>query len=265
MEMNIGMNDIDFRLITQEVVKSSCNMPLEHPGGFFSRSPVKINVTPGMVREMLLGGVWRKCVELLNLRYHASEPMAIEKALSELMKNGLIKDKIIFRKDSFRLNLQNGQYRAYKMGPEGTVCACPWPSEWRYEIQFPGKVFAEFVLLFDAEIPEIVSHIPEVIEAVRKREMEGKKEQIEKELKETFIKSLIEQYLTPSGISARYSFQDGDMVSLDLSQSLTAHLDIPLWELAEKLKDPEQVRALLQVNPSTGTVTDEEYDDTFFP
>jgi|GEM_PF-3498736 len=236
---------IDFKAIIEETVREISSIPLERPGGFFSRRPVKVDVSPGMLREMLLRKVWGWGVELLNSREGKTEPLVAEKALSELMKKDVVKEKIIYKKDSFRLQLENGQYRAYTFGASGAVYACPWPSEKRYEILMSANSFAHFILQFDAEIPEMVSHIPEIIEALRARELEERKHKMEKELKEQVLNSLIEQYLEPLGLSVRYRLNEDDGVSMEVSQTLAAHLEMPLAQMMDKLKDPVAIKKLL--------------------
>lgn len=239
------VDSIDFKAITAEVVEEVSRIPLERPGGFFNRRLVKVDVSPGILREMLLRKVWGKGIELLNSLDAKAEPLVAERALSALMKKDVVKEKIIYKKESFRLQLENGQYRAYTCGASGTVYACPWPSEKRFEILMSASRFADFILQFDARIPEIVSHIPEIIEAFRVRELEERKLKMAKEVKEQVLNSLIEQYMKPLGLSVSYKLDEEDRVSMDVSQTLTAHLEMPLAQMMDKLKDADAFKALL--------------------
>ena len=243
---------VDFKSITVEVVKEISSIPLERPGGFFSRSPVKIKITTGMIHKMLLEKVWGKCIEMLNTEYVEAEHMIAEKAISELIKRGVLTDKVIYKSDSFRLQLENGQYRAYKNSASGVVCACPWPSEKRYDIHISGSRFADFIIQFDAEIPEIVSHVPEIVEFIKGRELEEMKGMMENELKEQILQSLIKQYLEPIGLSATYILKDDDIVAMDISQILSAHLEMPLAQMIEKLKDTDAIEKSLK--PVKGSI-----------
>ncbi len=254
------VDSIDFKAITAEVVEEVSRIPLERPGGFFNRRPVRVGVSQGILREMLLRKVWERGIELLNALETKAEPLVAEKALSELMKKDVVKEKIIYKKESFRLQLANGQYRAYTSGASGAVYACPWPSEKRYEIQMSGSTFADFLLQFDTEIPDIVSHIPEIMEAFRVRELEEKKQKIAKEVKEQALNSLIEQYMKPLGLSVRYKLDEEDRVSMDVSQTLTAHLEMPLAQMMDKLKDADAFKALLQAEEEPGIIIDDEDD-----
>lgn len=255
------VDSIDFKAITAEVVKEVSSIPLERPGGFFNRRPVKVDVSPEILREMLLRKVWGRGIELLNAQEAKAEPLVAEKALSELMRKGVIKEKIIYKKHSFRLQLENSQYRAYTFGASGAVCACPWPSAKRYEILMSASRFADFILQFDARILEIVSYMPEIIEALRVRELEERRQKVEKELKEQVLQSLIEQYLKPIGLSVCYKINEGDMVSMDISQTLTAHLEMPLAQMMDKLKDTEAFKTLLQAEEEPEIAFDDNEDD----
>ena len=172
----------------------------------------------------------------------------MEKALSVLIRRKALQERVVCKKHSFRIRLENGQYRAYR--EEGTeyIRACPWPAEKRYIIQITGGRFADFLLQFDAAIPGMLSRVPAIVDAIRTRELEERKESLEAELKERVIQSVVDQILKPLGLSARYQMKDNDIISLEISQRLSAHLELPLWELPERLKDADAVMAMLRVD-----------------
>ena len=255
------MDRIDFKTITAKAALEISNMPLEYRGGFLNRYVTRVDPSPETIRHMLIEKVWAKCIKQINAHNLETEPLTIEKALSILTKNNAVKEKIICKKDSFRIQLANCQYRAYRQGVTGLNWACPWPAGQRYTIQITGDQFAHFILQFDAEIPEILSRIPEIMDTIRERQREEQKELIEIELKEKVITSIIDQFLKPLGLSVKYTVGEGDMVKLDITQSLSAHLEIPLWQLQEKLKDADAVRAMLQVErPKEKVVKDDCFD-----
>lgn len=262
------VDSINIKTIITEAALEISNMPLEHRHGLLNRYVTRVNVTPDLARTLLLDKVWGKCTDLLNERYPETEPLAVERALSELMKRDAVREKIIFKKDSFRLKLTNGQYRAYKHGATGAIWACPWPAERRFEVHICGKRFADFILKFDSEIPRMLDNIPGILETIRKRELHTSKELIERDLKEKILSSLIEQHLQPLGLMVKYTFEEGDMVSMDISQVLKTHINIPLCQLPEKLKGIETILAMLQVEPPKGGKLNEEFDwdnAEFFP
>jgi hypothetical protein len=251
---------MDIKTITAEAAQEISNMPLVQRGGIYNRFFIRLDATPAMIQQMLLETVWAKCIESLNAQNQETEPLAIEKALSLLMKQGAIKEKVIFKKDSFRIQMANGQYRAYRNGAAGTLWACPWPTVKRYVIQIGGSRFADFLLQFDTEIPEILTHVPVIIDTIRTREREEQKKEIEEELKNRVITSIIDQYLKPLGLSVKYTVGEGDVVTMDISKTLSAHLELPLCQLPEKLKDPEALMAMLKVEHQKERKPDEEFD-----
>lgn len=231
------MESIDFKSITNEVVAEFCNMPLEKKiRGWHKRFVTKIRVTPDTIRSALLFSVWNKCFGLLNNNAEKDEPLAVEKALTIMTGKGAVKDKIWFKKNSFRVQLANAQYRIYKMG-DTSFYACPWPSEKRCRILVYGEALADFMIRFDEEIPHIVRHVTTIMETIRARELEETKRAMEDEIKENLVKTLIEQYLKTLGLSVRYQIDEGDIVSIHLRKVMSAHIEIPLGELADKLKD----------------------------
>ncbi len=250
------MENIDFKAITAEAVSKISNMPLSLNDRYWSGQEICVDVSPEKVRTLLLDRVWNEGVKLLNEQYECQEPLAIERAICELKHRGVVKDGIVFKKESFRLQLENGKYRAYKSGVTGPFYACPWPSYGRYKVLVPGSIFAGFVLDFDAGIPEMVARVPEIIDTIRARKLEETRKSMELELKRQVIESLISQYLKPLGLEVRYEMKEGDTVSLDISQSLASHLEIPFDKLADKFKDTTAILSSLEVQP----VEEDDFD-----
>lgn len=253
---------IDFKAIIAEAASEVSEMSLVHGRrGFFNKYSTRIVVTPDLAQHELLKKVWGKCVELLNKQQVEAEPLVVEKALSILLKRGIAKEKISCKKNSFRMQLANGQYRAYKTSTEGNIWACPWPSEKRYTLKISGSAFADFLLQFDAKIPEMLSHLPAILDTLRTREREEQRELIAAELKNNLVSTLIDQYLNPLGLSVKYNVRSDDMVSLDISQVLSARLEFPLEQLQEKIKDTGAILAALKVAPPS---KESPYDTEIF-
>ena len=259
------MESINFKEITKEIVTVLSNIPLERKTGRWHGSHLtKIHFTPDMVRSMLIFGVWKKSLDLLNGDEKKSEPLAVEKALAILMKKGVEKDRIQFRENSFRVQLNNSRYRIYKLDEKG-VHACPWPMEEGYRTYVPSAHLASFLMRFDEEIPSIVSHVTTVMETIRARELEETKRMMEKGIKDELVRSLIDQYLKPLGLSAEYNVGAGDIVSLDLRKVMSAHIEVPLDRLADMVKDTEGiVDSLVTEEPKVKKGCDEDdFDDDF--
>ena len=241
---------IDFKAITARVVTELGNMPLARKWrSFFDNYVEKTDVTPDWIRKQILEKVWSSCMEVLNKAGADAEPLLADKALSELLKKDVVREKVVYKKNSFRLRLDNGRYRVYNNGPHGATFTCPWPAEKRYEVHISGHRLAEFIIQFDMEIPAMVSFVPKIMETLRERELKESRRQMEAELKEQVLTSLIEQFVKPLGLSVRYDIGEDDVVSLDLTQILSAHLEVPLSRLQEILKDSDFLMGMMNVVP----------------
>lgn len=246
------MKDLDIKAIIEKEVNNIINMPRERKVFWNNNTHVtKYNQTPGEIWEKLVSLVWKVCLEKLRLRQESHEILAAEKAISILIKLGAVREKVVFKTDSFRVKLENYDYRIYKLGASSfnnchkkpkqdsypRLKACPWPSESRCDVQISGETFAEFLLAFDAEIPYMENKIPQIMEKIRARELEVNKQQMERELKDRIIKSLLDQYLTPHGITAHYTINDDDTVSIELQKIIISRHEIPFDKLSENLPD----------------------------
>lgn len=260
------MEQLDFKAITSDAVDTIGSMTFERPRRFYCGPVTILDATPETVRDLLISSVFEKGIAQLNERHPAMETLVAEKALASLIRRGVFQSKVIFRKNSFRLKLKNGKYRVYKGRADGTASACPWTQsmhETRYAIHIPGELLAEFIVRFDAEIPTIVAHVPEVLEALTNKQLEAKRRQKEKDLKNKVIQTLIDEYLKPRGISVRSKFIEEDLVSVDISQEFFAQLKLPFSQLVDKLKDPDTIVASLKVREPSDVPLNEE--ELFFP
>lgn len=239
---------VDLKKITAEAVEKISNMSFKHVS-FWHRTPSNVNVTPGLIRKMLLESVWEKGLDCLKGQQPESEPLAAEKAMAILIRTDSLREKITIRKCSFRVRLPNSEYRFYKIGPKGTAYGCPWPFEHKYELGATGSALAEFLQQFDAEIPEIVSYVRGILSTIEERRLEEKKLEVENAIKKEVIHAVIEKYIEPLGWSARYSLGKDNMVSLDITQKNIAHLEVPIHQLAESVKDPDALRPLFAPAP----------------
>ena len=246
------MKDLDIKAITEKVADNIINMPRKTKVFWNNNTHVtKYNQTPGEIWEKLVSLVWEVCLEKLRLRQESHETLAAEKAISILIKLGAVREKVVFKTNSFRVKLENYEYRIYKLGVSAVndshkkpkqelylrLKACPWPSDFTCDVQISGEMFAEFLQAFDAEIPYMECKIPQIMEKIRARKLEENKQQMERELKNRIIKSLLDQYLTPHGITAHFTINDDDTVSIELQKIITSHHEIPFDKLRENLPD----------------------------
>lgn len=238
------LKNLDICEIIAEAAARIGGMDLVHrTGGWNQRRPTvtRVVVTPDKVRRHLLSSVWAGCLDALCQQdgEAADKAMIAELSLAEMRRRGVPRESIKVREGSFRLKLENSEYRIYRRGKE--TVACPWPSDLWSVIRIGGEHFADFLQFFDAHVPEIVSEVPAIMETIRLRELEEKRAHMEREIRNTTIRSLFDQYLKPLGLSVVFQLDEDNTVTLDLSRHESARLVIPLEELPERLRDTESI------------------------
>ena len=255
------LKNLDIRGITAEAAARIGGMALEKRTGGWNRRPVvtPVVVTPGLVQRHLLSSVWAGCLDALAGRdgAEADGAMTAELALAELIRRGVPRESVRVREGSFRLRLENSEYRIYRRGAAETV-ACPWPSDLWSVVRVGGECFADFLQYFDARVPEIVAEVPAILETIRKRQLEEKKARMEREIRKTTVRSLLEQHLLPLGLSVSFSLGEDGLVTLEMSRQESARLVVPLEDLAGTLGDPESVLLMLTAEPARVYCTDED-------
>ena len=209
------------------------------------RVPEIVSVTPDLVRQKLVDSVMALARDGFAERGSEDEPLAAEKAVAVLMRTGVQKEKVRFRRNSFRVTLAHGEYRIYKTGT-GVYAGCG-PSDRRYFFNVGGETFAKFLLWFDAAVPDMEARVPEILAVLRTRVMEEMKRRKAQEVRDTVVRTLVERHLAPLGIIAKYTVRDGDTVSMDLTRVFKGHVDVPLQRLAEVLADTSSLLSGLSV------------------
>lgn len=241
--------ELDLRgIIDREVERIGQKDFKRRAGSWFRPTYTRIEVTPAMARQELLYAVWTKCLAALN--QDQAEILAAERALAELQRRGVPRDRIQFRSNSFRLRLENGEYRIYKRGAADVV-SCPWPADSWQIVRLPGERFADFLQFFDAHVPEIDAAVPSILELIHEREMEEKKREMERKIKTATIQSLAEEFLLPLGISVSFQLKENDRVAVMMTRTENGKMEVPIEELSERLRDTASVLAALTSEPAT--------------
>ena len=248
MTQTISLEQIFQSILDTEIERIGHKDFTRRAGSWFKPTDTRIEVTPAMIRLELQYGVWTKYLKVLN--QEQTEPLAAEKALAELQRRGVPRDRIQFRSNSFRLRLENGEYRIYKRGA-AEIVACPWPADSWQPVRLTGERFADFLQFFDAHLPEIDAAVPSILELIHERELEDKKQEMERSIKTATIRSLAEEFLLPLGISVSFQLKEDDRVAVTMTRTENGQMDIPLEELAERLRDTASVLAALQTEPAT--------------
>lgn len=248
MTQTISLEQIFQSILDTEIERTGHKDFTHQDGSWFKPTDTRIEVTPARIRLELQYGVWTKYLKVLN--QEQTEPLAAEKALAELQRRGVPRDHIRVRSNSFRLRLENGEYRIYKRDA-AEIIAGPWPAyDWQ-SVRLTGERFADFLQFFDAHLPEIDAAVPSILELIHERELEEKKQEMERKIKTATIRTLAEEFLLPLGISVSFQLKDDDRVAVMMTRTENGQMELPLEELAERLRDTASLLAALQTEPAT--------------
>lgn len=219
------------------VIATAVKETVEFEERYWSRVPEKA-IVPALksVQWMLVAKAWDVAAKNFQKQQDPEpESLTAENVVLDLMKLGVPREKMRFRKGSFQIRLDNHEYRIYKRSAGCDVI--PWPRNSNAALLY-RKGAAEFILQFDQWIPTILEAAPEAFNILQKDAAAFQQRIMERRLREQTVQSLIGQFLLPLGIEAKYCFRGEDVI-MDLQQVRTAHLEIPLVQLAEKLDDIE--------------------------
>lgn len=243
------MEGIDIKGYIAEAAEVLGDLSEYRTHGFFEYDEPVPEITPQMIKRRLMETVWSRCVMQLNQLFPEADPLAAERAIAELKRQGGVVNKSDDKETRFNLRMQNGAYRLYKHIAVNGFSARPWPAVRQYSIDFSGRRFAEFVLEFDSAIPEIDARVPAILEVVRAKELEKARLRLEFQIKEKVVRSLIDQFLKPLGLTVDFTLEDGDMVSVVLTQVRRAEMTIPFSELPDKFRNTAAIMDSLQTEP----------------
>ena len=173
-------------------------------------------VNPRQVRDLLIARVFNLRLNWIAQKHPESRKLAAEKVVAALMKHGIGKDKIRFSRDSFIVNLPNMEYCILKA--ESGCYVRTGNSQIITCIQRNSpKDIAKLIMNFDNEVPELERHSRLLFDAIQEQQIQQRQAAMVKELSESILRPLVEQYLKPLGISVQYCFDDDCAnVSLDL-------------------------------------------------
>lgn len=242
---------IDFKKIIEAAAaeaKEEANRCVELPAYYHSGNSGE------QIRGRLILNIWNECLKQLGGNPVEDGPLAAEKVVIALGRRGVSRDRMPFKSHSFRVKLDNYNYRIYKR--TSGFASRPWNSashELRI-LKLDADVFAEFLLEFDKWIPVMLRAVDDVYQYYKEvnREKE-KKEMVHKILVGT-VESIIEQRLRSLGLTVNYRFvNNGESVSLDIWQIRHSNLEVPIDELADRLRDPDTILDSL--------VTEESFQD----
>ena len=175
-----------------------------------------------------------------------------EETVTELIQTGISKDQIVATHKHLTVKLPNADYRMYRgvAGyPCGTIRITHNESTVLLRAGYLAKDLAQFILLLDAQLPELdkaaTDLYRQVQEILRKKQAEAKALEIAK----IAIASQLNATLPGLNIACTFTVSDGK-VRLNLTRTLQANLTLPLEELSDFLSNPERIESTLVPKPA---------------
>lgn len=153
MYVNISaMKEIDFRKYIDAAVEMSRNSVDVH----FSRRGY---FNPGLggvgLRDSLVDNVWNACLKHLTGSQKENGPLDAEKVICGLIRRGVSRDMMPFKGNSFRIRLDNYEYRVYKRASGFAARLWNTAGNALRELKVDPDEFAGFLLEFDQWVPEM--------------------------------------------------------------------------------------------------------------
>jgi len=200
------------------------------------------------LRDEMEASVWSSLLkEMLSPE---EERTSAEKAVAAIMKKGISKEQITFRKNSFKFRLRNRKFKIYRQTENfSSIPISSGITKQSHPCQVNGigpETFAELVFVYDTKAMEVDEAFREILNEFRKMKLRKKKESTALEMKQKTIDLLIDEYIRPLGLRCWYSIND-DRVAIELEQTKKANLDISISELADRLKDSRAILESLKI------------------
>lgn len=203
----------------------------------------------------MVGRCWHRALNDNDAFTVRDETPVVEKAVAECIRSGLDRSKVTCKHDFIRLKYPNFVYQVHKEISGYTarpVGASFDRNFFRLVIGFPPERFAAFLQAFDALAPAIRSAVEWLMGQMRDIMIEIKRERMVCQVREKVVAALIQEYLTPIGVSADFHVACG-YVSLHLrsGDTLEGHLTIPFENVREELSDSGKILSLMKKQSSS--------------
>lgn len=201
------------------------------------------------------------------IKHFAESPslkISAEAALAEMVRKGLGKEEIAFRRNAFRIMLRNRKYRIVR--EERGFSAGPFSDDCQGRIRtcdiegMSAKRFDEVIRAFDSIVPQIDTAADMLARAFMRQALEDEKNRMAREMTHRLVYSLVQEYLTPENLGCSYRINDDGTVSMTIERKMATEIRIPVADLAERLKDTEAI-----VSGMTACPPEEGVDDGDFP
>ncbi len=223
----------------------------------------QIDIIPGdtqseRINNFIQGKVWAALLETIKMEdERVFNPAEVG---ATLIHKGVCREDVRFASNRYLFQLKHYLF-AIKRSTLGKISAGPFPSKngclYREVTDKDPAALAEAMLYFDSLAQEMERLASEIMDTLKGQALEDEKEKMIKSVAESTLAVLIDKYITPLGLRNSYvvTVEGGrPQVKLGLRLQKAVVIDVPLDELAEKLKDSG---ALLD---SMKVVSEEEFE-----
>lgn len=209
-----------------------------------------------LYREYIADRIWANMLDTAECSGDAVCNPACTAA--EIIHSGIQKENVTFRYGKYSVLLNGSKFILKRKNDGKTTTKFSIPgmniTSRPHAVQIDAKELAALMLAFDAALDDISLAITGVEEILKQRMLEQDKEDKARQILMETIRTLITECVKPLGLQSSYRVDNG-VVHLSLSQLKKAEMDIPIEELAERLRDSETIIAALK------TVEKEDYDN----
>lgn len=205
---------------------------------------------------------WSRILGELGAFTDNGKAVNAEAAVAALIHAGLDKKDLKYKNNTYKIRMPNFSYRVTRektgFGAEtgvGRECRIHGLS---------AEDFADLVVKFDTLASDIHEAGEGLFKELMKKLEDERRKEMALQLAMTTVESILSEFIKPLGIEYSTSIH-GDRVSVHMTQTKEADFELPISELAEKMKDTESVLASMKTVSGSQSDDDGHYFRRRFP
>lgn len=174
-----------------------------------------------------------------------------EETAAILIRSGVPATAIEARHKHLTLSLTNGEYRIYREpsgSGSGTFRILRPDNSPIIKANLTSQGLADLLLALDSALDGVEDVMRKLMRDLKEVDFRKQVEAKTRDIERTTIKTLLDTVLAPLGIAGSFRVKNG-LVTINLTQSFHADLEMPFDDMAGFLADPQKVTDALQVTP----------------
>jgi hypothetical protein len=168
-----------------------------------------------------------------------------------LIRSGVPETAIEARHKHLTVSLTNGEYRIYREpsgSGSGTFRILRPDSSPIIKANLTSQGLADLMLALDSALDGVEDEMRKLMRDLKEVDFRKQVEAKTRDIERTTIKTLLDTVLAPLGIAGSFRVKNG-IVTINITQSFHADLEMPFDDMAGFLADPQKVTDALQVTP----------------